>query len=297
MADTIKTKIHTYRFDLRKPAEKAAWRELKARLIKTHPHIMESHGGVSHFQFVADLDGKEIELETKHLFDNQWNTAPIPGHTDKGLRVFDWALDASIGLIYPEWWRQGYYLDQIDEMREIRRNTMSCPYCGKQEPAAKGYVFCPHCLDSQYLTQADVLKGITRMRPIDRSGFGKNREELQPLTDAERDHLLPQFKQAQLHGTTERGKARIAKQRRDIADRLEKVTRHARAEHDGMLWLMDHGVNIDNVIYYSHTGRFGFGWRRPVDEAILSSLLDLITEFPFSYDIKTADGRTLSGER
>jgi hypothetical protein len=290
---TIKTTIHAYRFDVREPDQKSAWEELKASLAD-HPHIMESHGGESHFHFVKDIDGQEIELETEHLFDNQWNTAPIAGRSEKGLRVFDWAKDAT-GSMYPHWVRQGHYLDQTPEMRELRRNTHKCPYCGKQEPAAKGYVFCPHCIDSEYLTEADLLKGATRMRPIYRSGFGPE-SAWKPLTDAERDHILPQYKDAQLHGAIERGKARIAKQRREIDEKARRAVRNAEAERAGLLWLMDHGVNIDNVIYYSHTGRFGFGWRKPVDAAILSDLLDIITEFRFPYDIKCADGRTISGE-
>lgn len=178
------------------------------------------------------------------------------------------------------------------EMIEIRRNTNKCPYCGKQEPAAKGYVFCPHCLDSEYLTEDYLLKGMTRMRAID-----EDHNELKPLTDAERAHLLPLYREAQLHGNTERGKARIAKQRQDIERNARAAIRNAETERAGMLWLMDHGINISNVIYYSHTGRFGFGWRQPLGGEVLSGLLDIITEFPFPYDIETTDKRKLSGER
>jgi hypothetical protein len=58
---------------------------------------------------------------------------------------------------------------------------------------------------------------------------------------------------------------------------------------------MDHGYrDIDNVIYYTHTGKFGFGWRTPLDAAEVSALLDIITEFPYLYEIKAADGRKLT---
>lgn len=291
MADTIKTTIHAYCFDISKPDGKVAWLDLKARLKETHPHCMESHGGQGHYHFVRDLDGQEIDLETAHLFDNQWNTGPT-STSDKGLRVFDWALDYCNGTTNPRHLKRGHYLDQTDAMREIRRNTDACPYCGKQEPAAKGNVFCPHCLDSEYLTEADLLKGITRMRPVYRG-----REDLKPLTDAERAHLVPQYRAAQLHGNTERGKARIIKQREDIEKHARAVIRAAETERAGKLWLMDHGVNISNVIYYSHTGRFGFGWRQPMGADLVSGLLDIITEFPFPYDIECEGGKKLSGER
>lgn len=237
---------------------------------------------------VRKIDGREVELETSFLFDNQWNTAPIEGISKPGLRVFDWAEDYMAQGMRQSI-KRGHYLDITDEMREIRRNVHKCGYCGAHEPAAKGYVFCPHCIGSEYLEAKDLH--LTRMRPVDGS-FGAERA---PLTEAERAHLLPLYREAQLHGHTVRDKARIAKARADVITSCNKQTRSAMAERDGMLWLMDHGVRTDNVIFYSHTGRFGFGWRKPVDAEYLSALLDIISEFPFPYDIKCADGRTLSG--
>jgi hypothetical protein len=280
----MKTTIHTYRFDTHKPEERAAYDTLRAQL-KTQARCMESHGGGMHYR--PELDGKFIELETAHLFDNQWNTAPIPGISDKGLRVFDWAQD------YQPYGnpniKQGHYLDITDEMRAIRDNTAKCGYCGAQEPVG-AHVFCPHCLDSEYLTEKDLP--LTRMRPVS-TPFGA---EIPTLSDAERAALMPKFQDAQLHGSTERGKARIAKARADVIAKCNKETRAAITERDGFLWFMDRGIRTDNLIFYSHTGRFCFGWRQPCDAALVSALLDIVSEFPFSYDIKCADGRTLSGD-
>lgn len=278
---TIKTVIHAYRFDVKVPAEKAAYQELRAKL-KDGPHLMESWGGASHYAFVADIDGQEIELETECLFDNQWNTAPIAGHSENGLRVFDWAQDAAV--LIPANIKQGHYLEQTDEMREVRRNTDKCGYCGKQEPAAKGYVFCPHCIGSQFLTVKDLP--MTRMRPVCDSG--PRRKESAPLTEAEKAYLLPLYREAQLHGNTERDKARIAKERKDIAAKFEKAVRVATEERDGYTWLMDHGIRTDNVIYYSHTETFSFGWRTPIDAELETELLGELEGFPFAYEIKRA---------
>lgn len=280
---TIKTTIHTYDFDTRDPEQKRAYDALRESL-KGWPHCMTAFG--NYLAAARALAGGVVELETKHLFDNQWNTPTA--------RVFDWAQTPSTGgpvsgKNAPSWAKRGYYLEQTAEMRELRRNTHKCGYCGKQEPAAKGYVFCPHCIDSEYLTEKDLP--LTRMRSVENSGVLGT---FAPLTEAERAHLLPLFRDAQLHGTTERGKARIAKQRADIAADLVRTNKHAQAKHDGLIWLLDHSVNIDNVIYYD-TGRFGFGWRKPVDAAIVSQLLGIISEFGHPYDIKCADGRTLSG--
>lgn len=280
---TIKTVIRAYRFDVKVPAEEAAYEALRAKL-KDGPHLMESWGSGSHYDFVADIDGQEVELETEHLFGNQWNTAPIAGKTDKSLRVFDWAQDAAV--LIPGHIKQGHYLEQTDEMREVRRNTDKCGYCGRQEPAAKGYVFCPHCVGSAYLTVKDLP--LTRMAPVCDSGFGPERKECAPLTEAEKAYLLPLYREAQLHGNTERDKARIAKQRKDIAAKYEKAVRVATEERDGYTWLMDHGIKTDNVIYYSHTETFSFGWRTPIEPELETELLGELEGFPFAYEIKSA---------
>lgn len=281
----METILHAYRFDISKPNEKTAYDALRAMLSGTMGlKCFETWGGGSHW--MPTLDGHTLTLETESLFNNQWNTAPI-GESKSGYRVFDWAQDyhsRDIGknpLI-----KQGHWLEQTAEMREIRRNTNGCGYCGKQEAAAKGLVFCDKCLDSPYLKAAELH--LLRMVAVDESD--KKRAE---LTEAERAYLLPLYKAAQLHGSTERGKARIAKERADLEAEYLKTTAAAKTKRDGFLWLMNHGINTENCIYYSHTDRFSFGWRRPVDKEMESAILEVISEFPFSYEIKTEDGRKL----
>jgi hypothetical protein len=288
MPPTINTVIRVYHFDISKQEQAKDYQDLKRKLVG-YPHRMHSSnmGNVGHYALVESLDGQTIQLETEHLFNNQWNTAPIAGVSDKGLRVFDWASDA--GLRNKNI-RQGHYLEQTDEMRELRRNTMCCNYCGKQEPAAKGNVFCPHCIGSEYLTEKDLF--LTRMTPIDQDEFVKS---LPALTEAEREHLLPLYKEAQLHGHTAHDKQRIAKLRADIAAEYTKITSDATTKRDGFTWLMDNGVKTDNVIFYSHTGIFCFGWRTPLNTERLSGILEIISEFHWPYEIKCADGRKLTG--
>jgi len=277
MSDNLRTAYHAYSFNLRVEDDKLKYKELCEKLQAQGLKCFEAHGGSSFYR--PELDGKEIELEAAFLFENQWNTGPVEGISESGLRVFDWAQDYQM---YAKRLKQGHYLEQTDAMREIRRNTVKCGYCGKQEPAAKGYVFCPHCLDSEYLKEGDLR--LTRLRPIDESS-----NEFQPLTDAEIEYLMPLYIEAQLHGSTERGKARLIKQRRDIVRKCENETRNAIAERDGLLWLLDHGIKIDNVIYYNHKGVFSFGWRSPVSLELKSRLLDVLVEFPFDYEIKAVE--------
>lgn len=282
----MQTVIHQYNFDTSQTGGAAQYKALCDTLTAQRLECFESHGGASHYN--GGLDGKTLTLETAHIFANQWNTAPIDDDGAKtGRRVFDWAQDSVYGTPNrnPQI-KRGHWLEQTQEMREARRNTAACGYCGHQEPAQKGNIFCPECIGSEYLETK--LLHLLRMQPVDDTG------DRAPLTDAERAHLLPLYRDAQLHGHTTRDKKRIAQARADIAGKFATATRDAKTEHDGMLWLMDHGVKTDNVIFYTHTGRFGFGWRKPVDAEILSGLLDIISEFAFAYDIVTADGRKLS---
>ena len=126
--------------------------------------------------------------------------------------------------------------------------------------------------------------------------FHYDHESRAPLTEAERGALMPRYVDRQTTGADSRNARKLAEQRarliKDYADTVAK----AKAEHDGMIWLMDHGISIDNVIYYNHTGKFSFGWRTPLAKDVVSRILDVISEFPFAYEIKCDDKRTLTKE-
>ncbi len=286
----MKTIIHAYRFDVSKEDEKNAHAALCEALKNQGLRCFNAIARASsdehrhHRAAVKSRDGKTIELETKHLFDNQWNTAPIPGFSESGLRVFDWyeAIFPNVAI------KEGYYLEQTTEMHEIRRNTLKCGFCGAQEPAAKGYIFCPHCLDSPYLGE-DELK-LTRLLPVEDA-----RKKRAPLSESERAHLMPLYTNAQTVAKGSRAKASHEKKRRDTLAKYEKTVKDATIERDGFMWLLDSGVNIDNCIYYNHAGKFSFGWRSPVSPDVRDALLEIISEFPFPYEIKCDDGKTLEG--
>ena len=285
----MKTTIHTYCFDISKPAEKAAYESLAASLKKQGLKVFETWGlGSGHYHPFSAYDGAEIELETSSLFNNQWNTAPCMG-SEKGWRVFDWAQDYPIN--FSDKIKRGHYLAQTPEMGEIRRNTCACGYCGKQEPAAKGYTFCPHCLDSEYLKESDLE--LLRMVPVRDSNKPRK-----PLSKAERDYLLPLYREAQLHGTTERGKARIAKEKQEIESDYKKTVANAKAERDAKRWIVNTCPGmLSQYIYYSHRGTHAFGWRgNGLGKEQVSALLDVISEFPFGYEIRCDDGRVLKAE-
>lgn len=285
----MQTILRKYEFDVATPAGKEAWAAFKLEREQSGGgHIF---GPVFHeIGSSYALDGVTLELDTKHLHENQW-TATEPG--GKQYRVFDWFLqahgnytggmaDASRPNI-----RRGHYLEQTNAMKEIRRNTNACGYCGNQEPAAAGAVFCPKCLDSEYLT-IDNLP-LLRMQAVD------DRSSRGPLSAPELDYILPLYRQAQIHGNSDRAKKRIAANLERVHAKYAKATRNATNERDGFLWLMERGINTANVIYYDHTERFCFGWQKKLEEPLLGDLLNVISEFGWPYRIECADGRKLEG--
>jgi hypothetical protein len=229
----IKINVVTYRLNAKSDEYKTLAAELKAR-------------GLHHFNVWHTRNDKELApgvytAETEHLFSDQTNTV-------EGWRVFDW-YDGMPNTDNRDY-RVGHYIaddDGFKTLQELRRNTNVCGYCGRKQPAANGAVFCDKCLDSEYLTEKDLP--LLRLMPV--AEFMPKRP---PLTAAEYAHLQPLWLHAQVHGNTERGRLRIAKRQADIVKERDAAIRNANTEHDGLKWLLDNGINTDNVIYYKHTG-------------------------------------------
>jgi len=276
---SIKTKLHYYWLDISKNDQAYEYGVLKNTLESLGLKLFDSisFDGTSFYRDkIRPLDNKNIDLETKHLFNNQWNTAPIK-EGENGLRVFDW----SETIVPNKDIKIGMWLEQTSEMKEIRENTTACGFCGHQFAAQKGYIFCPDCLDSEYLNKSELY--LLRLMPVIKKGVQGKRK---PLSKAEYENLKPQYIKAQTTGKNSRA---LNKKKRLLIEKKEKATKiieNARAERDGFLWLLKNNINTENCIYYSHTGRFCFGWRNTIDSDVKSELLDLLCEFPFDYDIK-----------
>jgi hypothetical protein len=107
------------------------------------------------------------------------------------------------------------------------------------------------------------------------------------LTAEESAMMMPKYVERQTKAKEER----TAKAKIDQRAKVEMHYKHAKAEaeteYHGMIWLLDHDINIENCIFYAHTGQFSFGWRSPVDPEVKSKLQEILTEFPYSYDIKS----------
>lgn len=89
--------------------------------------------------------------------------------------------------------------------------------------------------------------------------------------------------------TPENREALRAKKRQGIIDDANSTIHKATTRRDGLLWLFDQGLDIENVIYYDHREIFTFGWREKVSDAERDRILEVISEFPFEYEIKAQD--------
>lgn len=279
----MKTVYHAYSFETSNPVEKERYLALKASLEARGSKCFESHGGESHCN--QRLHERALDLETESLFDNQWNTGPVPSLSDQGYRVFDWAQDYQPNR--SKTLKRGHYLDLTDEMKAVRRNTVGCGYCGKQRPLLGAPAFCDQCIDSEYLKPGELR--LLRLKPVDA------KRDREPLSDAEEAILRPAYKKAQLEGSTVRGKARIAKARQDIEDEFQKSQAKAVEKQQAALWILDRFPGLlSNWIFYSHTGKHSFGWGNGLSQEVADELLSQIGSFPYDCEVILADGKKLN---
>lgn len=74
-----------------------------------------------------------------------------------------------------------------------------------------------------------------------------------------------------------------------LANAEKKIASHARkvrAEAARIAWFIEHNLNTENVIYYDHTDTVCIGWYTPLTDAAISTWLDIMTEYPWKYEIK-----------
>lgn len=273
---TVSVKLHYYSTSIG-PRYTQVCDEIRANDVPGRGHQMRA--------IATDQDRKgrsreddaveTVEIDLKHLFGNQCNT------TD-GRRIFDWWEEYTQTS-----YRRGHWIEVTEELAQARRDALRCGYCGHTygpnhdgPPPADG--FCEHCLDSAYLKPKAFQ--MIRLAPVI-----EPEAERPPLTEEELAALMPRYLEAQTRGNAARAAERRAKERQRIEDDrkriYEKVIPAAEAEYKGKLWLWEHEISLDNVIYYNHTGRFCFGWRSKLSQEVASKLLDVLCEFPFDYDI------------
>jgi len=265
--EPIKTYLHTYHLDVSKEEDRIEYEKIKINRMINNVELFN----VIETRNKGTIESREVELETEFIFGNQWNTKD-------GKRIFNWYEE----IVPNKNIKKGHYLNIVPEMIEICEKTYKCGYCGAEYYGHENKgLFCLACLDSEYLKEDELY--LLRLKPVE---FDKSSPEREKLTEKEKAELLPLYIQRQTTGDDSRNVQKLQKQRKRIEDDYYNTIANAKTECDGMLWLMDHNVSVDNVIYYDHTKRFCFGWRSPIESTVKPTLIEKLKDFPFNYDIK-----------
>lgn len=279
----MKTILKSYRLYIDNASEREEYERIVAKMRAENVKCCRALGSKAddYFCYGFAAHGAEIELDTGHVFNNQWNTAPIEGVTATGLRVFDWAEHAAEAAGMSRYYKSGHYLEITPEMRKVRAERGQCGYCGKQYKTPHA-VFCGTCIGSEYLDAAMLKKGATRIYPITSGG------EWRALTPEEEEALVPAWREAQIHGRTDRDKKRITAERARLTREYEAKQRTAEMEYNGMIWLMDRGINTANFIFYKHQETFSLGWRNTIAPEMRDEWSALLREFPYPWTFAEA---------
>ena len=295
MTDTIKTELVYYRIDVSRPEGRKAYAELCETLKEIPFEAWVTRGsftnGTTNFQLhkfidslreeldihVSNVDyqlhSREIHLETKHLFEDQWSTAE--GFRLHNKASFEWpALHI----------KEGYYIRQNPQMIAVLQSTAKCGYCGHQAPVGEKD-FCDNCISSPYLEVSNLR--LLRMEPIEaperRTGETlKTPRSAKPLSEEELAVVMPRYMEAQTKVRQKKEK----ELRAAIKLNLEQKVELAETDAKGMLWLLDAGISVENLIFYPHTRTFCFGWRNPVSKEVRAELVEKLKQFPFDFEIK-----------
>lgn len=268
---TINTILHYYRFDISQPEQaeqyKALCKQLKAQGLKVFDSISPNHSKF-YKEKIQPLNGEIIKLETEHLFNNQWNTTATET-SEIGLRVFDWSEP-----IYPNRKiKEGMYLDQTHEMISIKKETYKCNYCGKNYHNPK-HTFCNNCLGSEFLTPDNLQ--LLALTPICK----EYRDNKEPIIIPE--SLIKEYNERQKLSRT----ARLKKQQDNKLAAIQSDIESSKIEYNAFKWLIDKNMDFDNVIYYSHSKEFCFGWRNSLNDSDKAKLKESLKEFPYPYKLK-----------
>jgi hypothetical protein len=277
----MKTTLTKYHINTSTQEGAEAWRDLKLKLraTKGRGRRMKALQMPGSYDRERQMPEGEIELDPTHLFDNQWNT--VDTDEGNGWRVFDWDQR----IVPNPHIKCGHYLTITEEMIEARNSRRCCGYCGKQtdDPAPE---FCDKCIGGEYLKESELK--LLRLMPASWDKFQNDRP---PLTDRERDELVPIHRERTKERRRAQNKARVARQRAD-AQRKVKQAEHELEVTD---WLIEHDIDPGLAIYYSHTDRWCFGWREPLGPEEVEELLGKLgSEFPAEYDIKQTEAARLA---
>ena len=74
----------------------------------------------------------------------------------------------------------------------------------------------------------------------------------------------------------------IEKKRNEIISRCASAVRKAETERNVLLYIIDSGLSVDNVIYYDHTNKVVFNWLDYKDKISQGDFVDFLNNVDYS---------------
>jgi len=252
----MKITIKKYYYNISNEKDRIEYEKLCAALKSRGLKLLDFISAKNNTQ----IDG-DFELETEFIFSNQFNAG--------NYRCFDWC-----GFIYPNRnIKTGHYAADcpgFDYLQQLRHTTRQCGYCGKLYRES-GQNWCNACLGSQYLELKELRLLKTHFIDQDRV-FDENPP----------DWLVIEYEKQQKSARL----VRVEKDKQRALAKCRKDRETAEIEYKGFILIIESGLDYDNCIYYTHTGRFCFGWRKPLTEVEKIEIGDKLKKFPYDYDMK-----------
>lgn len=284
----MKTKLHTYQFNLGVIPQSQAYLLLREQMKKEsrradRTNFVNTDGkagnNFSHLPVIEHREWfttHEVDLDLSFVFNDQWNSVTTDEHS--GYRVFDWVEYYSHHNKSNIW---GHWLEVTDEMVEAREKILRCGYCAQHYGEVhedhlplptEGPCFCHKCLSNSYLKEEEI--NMLRLRPV-----SEGRKPFRDLTQDERDWLLPRYVEAQVNTKNEAAKARAKQQR----NKIEEERKLDAMKYDGFDRLLNAELDINNVIFYSHIPTFKFGWRSAMSPSVAAHFKQRLEEIEFPH--------------
>jgi hypothetical protein len=198
-------------------------------------------------------DQDEFILESDFLFDNQLNT--------ETMRLFDWREISkhSLGSNYYLTNAVGYYIDFDSKLKldDLRNKRFKCGYCEHQTNEINKPTYCDKCLGSEYLKESDLF--LTILLPVSQDDSSKRKELHSKLGDRNKA-----FKIAQENAIEQRAILEIErrkKQAKALREKLKEEIKLKNYEVEIQACLLENNLPIDDIIFYSHTQSWSYGWR------------------------------------
>jgi len=256
-------RVHRYACQVGSPEYTEIKRQAKAaghKLMRVYPRQPG---------YIRKVRSGTYAIDTKHLFGDQYNTTEDSGN----LRLHDWYEEINP---HDDDSRVGYWCELSPELEAAKDARHVCGYCGAQYDNPTHHM-CRRCLGSPYLKADELhmllLVPVRESSGADRSALvGRLPDGMRAAFEREQEHAAEARKAAEIQRATEHAHS--------LVENARDAVTQAEYERDFHLACIKAGLVrfLSNLIYYTHKGRFCFGWRESLTDEDRDTLQATISE-------------------